>query len=478
MKDYIKSMYEQWVWISRMITKIEKKFWEKLWKERVKDIIEQLKEEWVRPRSAYTSKDLEREDGWLKNLVQSVSEKPYDYIAETWHIILKMDDMQYPILVSTIDAMIESYSKHWENLSWQQVQYKFSLTPRVWNFIKNAFNIYKDSIPFSIITLLDIPEDQLQSVAKEKADQLLESKMSKIYIDTANRLKDRKFRDFAKAKMWQEVFLEWLDEIVDKYERIELVEIKNIKSNDNYMCFITDAHIWKKWTQWIIDRFSKIADDLIKRPEKNIDVVFWWDIWELFLPYPNEMHPWQRLWMENIQSHELVLLCVNVLEDMIAKINNSWKKVSFRWILGNHWRLSEKKEYDPFRTAETIIYSFLQKIFKNTKINIDILWEKHNTFKVWNVKYLIVHWDWLSPAELNRLAIQEVEDWLYLCIVSWDKHHLVMKELSNRVMRIQSPALAWQWSYDKSLALTSLSWYLWFKENSEWMLDIWIHRLI
>lgn len=789
MKDYIKSMYEQWVWISRMINRVEKKFWEKLWKERVKDIIEQLKEEWVRSRSAYTSKDLEREDGWLKNLVQSVSEKPYDYIAETWHIILKMDDMQYPILVSTIDAMIESYSKHWENLSWQQIQYKFSLTPRVWNFIKNAFNIYKDSIPFSIITLLDIPEDQLQSVAKEKADQLLESKMSKIYIDTVNRLKEKKFKDFAKASMWYTVFLEQLDELIDKYKRTELIKKQpKIKNDNSLVCFLTDAHLGKNWTQWIINRFNTICEELLNKEEKNITIVFGGDIGELFVPY-GEMHPWQKLWMENITTTELVMLCVDVLENMISKLYNAGKKIQFKTVLGNHcflkkenpeflteqwymdfdyivennlklaqlnskwslvydypkwiikesrigkfcrfnttWRMnkwftvtdkhlfivdwnkieadkldvinysdtpvinwkysfdkidklalltildwsvvyandnskkeyrfrrlqfkvskpekikyienmlnelwvehtikkatmswwnklqpyliriywddaravnkliwkdkaipniwynvdnnskqeildiiantdwtlrewklriyntdkllldwidtifcvsiyknkrrwfdspnkkqlyewsfldnykliredylweedivdfempewnlfvrvwnttfnhsncrmSEVKEYDPHKTWWRIIFSFLQKIFKD-KVDIEIFNDDYNSFYCWGVKYLVMHWDWLSTTKLNRLALQEVENWKYLCIISWDKHHLMFKEVSDKVMWIQAPALAGAGRYDKWLALSSIPWYLEMKENSEWLLDINIKRLI
>ena len=74
-------------------------------------------------------------------------------------------------------------------------------------------------------------------------------------------------------------------------------------------------------------------------------------------------------------------------------------------ILWNHDRISEKKQYDPFRTVGRIIYSFLDRIFSKTDVDIEVLWDKHNTFCIWNIKYLVMHWDWLSPAELN--------DWLY-----------------------------------------------------------------
>jgi cell division ATPase FtsA len=41
----------------------------------------------------------------------------------------------------------------------------------------------------------------MQSVATAKASKLIESRMSNIYNTTSQRLKDKRFREFAKAKM-------------------------------------------------------------------------------------------------------------------------------------------------------------------------------------------------------------------------------------------------------------------------------------
>lgn len=478
MKEQIRERRAQKMGITRMKERLSNKYWRPVSIEEIKDIIEELKEEWA-TYDKYSSRDLERQDWWLKNLVAWVwNYDKYQYIPETWHVVLNIDWSPYPILVSTIDAMIEQYIRRWDNKSGAQIQNDFWLTAKVWNKLKNTFDIYKDSPPFSIVTLMNISEDELEEVADNKAKKLVKSRMSNIYNTTVQRHKDRKFREFAKAKMWYEVFLEWLDEIVAKYKKRELKKIKKLKNNDNYMCFLTDAHIGKKWTDWIIKRFSQITDDLLRRPESNITITFWGDIWELFTPDALEIHPWQRLGMENITTSDLVMLCVDVLENMLSTLNNNWKKVKFNAILWNHDRISEKKQYDPFRTAGRIIYSFLDRIFSKTDVDIEVLWDKYNTFCIWNIKYLVMHWDWLSPAELNRLAIQEVEKNKYLCIISWDKHHLKMSEISDRVMWVQSPALAWPWKYDKSLAMSSLSWYLWFKVNTDWLLDVWIHRLI
>ena len=84
---------------------------------------------------------------------------------------------------------------------------------------------------------MNISEDELEKVADNTAKKLVKSRMSNIYNTIVQRHKDRKFREFAKAKMWYEVFLEWLDEIVAKYKKRELKKIKKLKNNDNYMCF-------------------------------------------------------------------------------------------------------------------------------------------------------------------------------------------------------------------------------------------------
>jgi len=48
---------------------------------------------------------------------------------------------------------------------------------------------------------MNISEDELEEVADNKAKKLVKSRMSNIYNTTVQRHKDRKFREFAKAKM-------------------------------------------------------------------------------------------------------------------------------------------------------------------------------------------------------------------------------------------------------------------------------------
>lgn len=443
--------------------------------EDIRNYIKELNAQWIVVWKT-TTKDLERMDWWLKEIVKATEQRNYEYNPETWHVIINIEGIQYPLLVTTLDAIIESFSRKWKDWSSQKVKYEFWLTDQVWIKIKNMFKIYKDTVPFSIVTMLEIPEGKFEEVAKEKAEQLVESKMNRIYTDTEQRLKERLFRDFSKASMWFDVFLDRFINVMGDYKRTELVTKQpKIKNNDTTTCFITDAHLWKLWTQWVINRFNEITKSLLQKEEKNITILFWDDIAELLVPY-GEMHVGQRLWMEDITTPELVMLCVDVLDNMLGSLYNAWKNVVFKTVLGNHSRMTDNKLLDPFRSWGRIIYNFLKKLYID-KIDIEIFEDNYNIFYSGNIKYLVMHWDWLSPAMLNRLALQETEDWKYLCIINWDKHHLAFKDISENVMWIQAPALAWQWRYDKSLALTSVPWYLEMKENQYWLLDIKIHRL-
>ena len=181
--------------------------------------------------------------------------------------------------------------------------------------------------------------------------------------------------------------------------------------------------------------------------------------------------------MEDITTEDLVMMIVDVFEQMLMSLYKAGKKVIFNGMWWNHDRFTEKKEFDPYKTPAMIIYRFLQKIVEDTWIKINILRDKANEIKSGKIKYIFMHGDSLSPVEVNRRAMAAMEDWFYIVIVSWDKHHFEMKEISDDVMWIITPALAWKWKFDESIWVYSQPWAIFFKENSDWELDILLKRL-
>lgn len=480
--ERVEKMYLQRVWISRIQSSLVKSLGCEVPMELIREIINELKEAKngiVENENLLNSKDLEKSDGGLKNIVKHIgNEKKYDYNAETDHIIFYPDWVPYPILRTTVLAMFEKYSKDWENLSGKQMQYEFQLTPKAWNFIKNTFNLMKDSVPFDRITLSNMQTDnELEESAQRKAEQLLETKMMRVYSDKVSKLKDKKIKEYAAVNSVFDMLATKLENAIKMYkprdfDKVKIPEKNNNKSRD---IFITDAHFGKQWTDGIFIRFKKLTRDLVDCEEQNINITFGGDLWELFVPY-GEMHPWQRLWMEQINTEDLVMLIVDVFEQMLLELYKNGKKVTFNGMWGNHDRFTEKKELDPYRTPAMIVYRFLQKIVENTNIKVNILRDKINIVKSKNVKYVFMHGDWLSPAELNRIAIQQKEDWYYLVIVSGDKHSYKMNEISDSILWIQSPALAWQGKYDKDLSLSSLPWCVDFIKNNDWLIDVLVRR--
>lgn len=491
--DRVEKMYHQRVGISRIQATLAKTLNQEVPKELIYDIIEEIKKwkkevddiyksiEWISWIDEPSSKKKERADWWLKEIVADMGDdKKYDYFPETWHLVIYPEWQPKSLLLSTLEAIIESFSKDWKNMSAKQIMIDFQLTPKVRHYLKNTFNIYKDSTPFDPITLQSFnSEEDMEKSAKEKAERLTEWKMKRIYDDAERRFKDNAFSKFAKANMGYDIFLEKLERAIKLYIPRE-VNISNIPPIDNNLTksvIFWDAHLWKKWTDWIVIRIKKMTNELINSPEKNIDITFLWDIWECFVPFPNSMHPDQRLGMESINTEDLVMLAVDVLENMLISLYKSGKTITFNGLWGNHGRLTEKKEFDPYRSAEMIIYRFLQKIVEDTSIKINILRENINIIKSWNVKFVFLHWDELTPAKLQRIAMQELEDKYFLCICSADKHHLKITEISDRITWIQSPSLSGKWRFDENLALSSLSWYIELTKNNDWLVDINVKRL-
>lgn len=480
--DKVEQMYLNKEWVEKTKKRLLTQLWLDVPIELIKEIIEEIKKNKNKLKDIWEitdwlqSKQDEKEDGWLKQIADSDNE-PKKYDVSERHYIFYKDDKPYKVLISTVRQIFESYSKFWQDLSWEEIRQKFKLPAGIFELIKNATGLYKSSHVDDPVTLERLSEDGLDEYLEWKVERVLEDKYITKYERAIKQKQQSDLRKMAISKRGYDIFMEKFEEALKKYQPrdFDKVKIPEIKNNDTKDVFITDAHIGKQGTDGVVVRFKKLTRDLIDAKEKNINITFGWDLWELFIPY-GEMHPWQRLWMENIDTSDLIMLIVDVFENMLVSLMKAGKKVNFNGMKWNHDRFTEKKDFDPNREPALLVYKFLQRILENTTIKINILKDKANVIKSWKIKYLFLHWDWLTPAELNRRALAEAEDGYYLVIVSGDKHHYKMTEISDKVLRIQSPALAWPWKYDESLWLSSLPWAIEFVKNADWMIDFIVKR--
>lgn len=480
--ERVERQYLQWVWITRIKEWIRKILDIDAPIELIKEIMNEVKSNKDKINNIteviddLQSKQAEKEDGWLKEIAES-DNKPMKYDVSERHYIFYKDNKPYRVLISTVRAIYESYSKYWQDLSWEEIRQKFKLPAWIFELIKNATWLYKSSHVDDPVTLSRLSGDGLDEYIEWKTEKILEDKYITKYERAVKNKQQRDLSEMAISKRGYSIFMVQFEEAMKKYipRDFDKVKVPEIKNNDTKDVFITDAHIGKRWTDGIVVRFQKLTRDLVATPEKNINITFGWDLWEMFVPYW-EMHVWQRLWMEDIDTSDLIMLIVDVFENMLVTLMKAGKIVNFNGMKWNHDRFSEKKEFDPNREPALLVYKFLQRILQNSAIKINILNDKANVIKTWKVKYVFIHGDWLTPAELNRRALAETEDWFYTVIISWDKHYFRMQEISDKVLRIQSPALAWPWKYDESLWLSSLPWAIEFVKNADGMMDFIVKR--
>lgn len=312
---------------------------------------------------------------------------------------------------------------------------------------------------------------------QKKAERLTESKMKRIFDKSLESSVNSALRKVAIDNWKERKFLENLENALKLAEPIDvkwLVIPKPLNKKIREVA-MADLHMWKTWTDWIVIRVWKVTRDLVACDESIINITFLWDLWECFLPY-SEMHIWQRLWMEDIGTADLMNLIVKTITEMLLTLYKAWKIVTFNWMWWNHDRFTERKEFDPNNEPALAIYYWIKSLVENTNIRINILKQRANVIKSWRVKYIYLHWDELNEKELLRRAINEIEDWFYLIFITADKHHFKSQELADRVLWVQTTALAGAWRYDKKLWLSSLPWILETRENDDWMVDFTVKR--
>lgn len=482
--DRVEKWYKQRVGITRLQEMISKAIEQEIPMELIREIIAEIKE-WksvaVKNRKTIHewTKELEKRDWWLKDMVKEVwDEKLYDYNAETDHIIFyPPNSKSHPILRTTVLAMFEKYSKDGENLSGKQMQQQFQLTPKVWLFIKSVMDLYKDSLPFDKVTLSQISWEDMDKIAANKAEQLTEAKMRRSYDKAVTGAKDSLLR---KLYIQNEKQIDILDAISIATKRFKPIDFSTIKvpeinNNDTKRVIIADSHLGKIDTDGIVIRFKKLTRDLIETPEKKIDIKFLWDLWEQFVAWW-EKHPWTKLWMENISLEDLFLLILDTFQQMLIDLYNAWKQVTFSWVWWNHDSFEANKDFDPLRSPAMIIYRLLEKNVKWTNIKINILREKLNIIQDWKFIFLIAHWDKVWINTVKWWALQYMKDGYYIIVLTADKHHSEILEISDRVSWIITPALAGKWKYDHDLWLSSLPWAIFIDDNKDWLPDITVKR--
>lgn len=423
---------------------------------------------------------VKRIDSLKQNIAQVNSavkdNKKYEVID--WNYIIQSKLWPLKFTIEEIDEVFADFSEKWNNLTEEEMIAKYELKVEAWYAIKRAFRLYKKSNVISPFTAESLSEEELDSKIEYATAKHIDSIKRKMVVTHHKQTK----KELANAYkiLWNiDYFLEHLQTYISEHKPLEVdFSPPVIHNNDTRHFVLSDIHIGKIDTKWVIRRLDELHKRILECPEKNIHITCLWDIAETIVQ--DWMHAWQIAFWTDAEwgyGFDLMMNIVQIFEKFLMSLFRAWKVVYFKWITGNHWRMTAWKEYDTQRTGELVIYEMIKRWVANTSVSVEYFRKPISTFWYGNLHFVIYHWDgFLDKQKPEQILVAHGAFGKYHVLMSGDKHTLKMSEGKNYTW-IKDPALAWQWKYDSDMNLHSEPWYLEIKENSYGTADILIRRL-
>jgi len=419
---------------------------------------------------------------WLDNDISDMEEvlheindsiespKHYDILEEDYILEHKWLDKIFKIKIELVDQIFKDYSKHWSNLSWEEILRKYKLKPEVWSLIKNKLRLYKASDVISPYTAENSSEEELKDIIHDAIDENISATKEKM-LDTY----DKVFKKEAKKAMKQawnfQYQLDNLRNVLENYNP-KVVEFKEFvfENSDNKDFVITDLHIGKKNTDRILDDLAKIKQSAIDSPEQNINIICLWDIWENFSQTP--MHSWQHITLDKdipTNPFDLQLYIAWVFESLLVDLKNANKNVKFIWLTWNHDRVTKSNDDDILRQAWLVIYELIKSRLDKLDIDVKYFRETINTFTTESKHYILSHWEyWFNNKKPQQLLWDYWRQDRFNIILSWHTHQNKMEVWQNYAKIVVAP-LAWSWDYDERLGLNWETGFTTIKDSIDWV---------
>lgn len=455
--ERIKLLKEDWFSIRKIKDKVNNDMWTTLNFHHVRWIINALQDE------------VESIKDNLKDLSDSVEEdQPYEvtedhYIfhqkrknAESWEIEIN----KFPILISTVDAIFKDYSKHWNNLSWEEILQKYNIKIELFNIIKNRLRLFKASHVVSPVTLDRCNEDELQWHIDWAIDEHIEDRYRRKFTSTFEKKRNEDYIVKSKKIANIDYELNVIRQFLEQYQPRELNIIREvITNNDEITVLFSDLHIGKMWTDKVLSRIERMTTDIINRPEKKVNLICLWDLFETMAKW--WMHPGQVESMEWLYWFDLFKKVIDVFETMLASLYSAGKDIKFYWIGGNHDRFTANKEDWFAWIAALMVYEVIRKSLQNINIEINLLRETWNVLDLQWFRYILHHWDdWANKKKPSQILWEKWDREKPNIIAMWDKHHHEAIDPNTNATFALVPWMAWENEYDKKLLLASYPWYM------------------
>lgn len=392
-----------------------------------------------------------------------VTDDHYIFYTKVKNDLWEIETKKYPIEIKVVDDIFKDYSKHWHNLSWEEILQKYEIKPEVFNLIKSRLRLYKASHVLSPATIERCTEEELQARINGAIDSHIHDRYRTKFINTFEKKKNEDYIKKSKVISNIDYLLDHIKEFLKEYKPRELNILReDIKNNDEITVFFSDLHLGKMNSGSVIARLNKMTLELINRPEKILNLFSMWDLFETIARWG--MHPWQLESMDWPFEFDLLMKVVHTLEDMLLSLHKSGKIINFYWLGGNHDRFTAWHDDWQKGIWALIVYEMVSRGLSNLNLNINILREEWSAIDLQGFRYLVAHWDnGANKKADNRPADilwQKGKQWVPNLIVTWDWHKKQETDPFYNSTRLLVPAMAWANEYDTKLMLSSYPWYL------------------
>lgn len=413
--------------------------------------------------------DIKEIKNTLSDLNETIEEHKHYEVTDDHYIFYskrpnqetgEMEKVMFPIEIKVVDQIFKDFSKHWNNLSGEEILQKYEIKPELFQMIKSRLRLYKASDVISPATLDRLsPEEQQQYI-----DWAIDEHIKNRYKERFTKTHDKKLKEdyIRKSKILSnyDYLLEHLNEFLKNHKprEIELITSES-KNNDRLLACISDMHLGKKRTANVRERIFKITQDLIKRPEQFVDLYFWGDNMETLARW--WMHKGQLESMDWPFEFDLLMKCVEEIETMLLSLYKSWKNVTVYWVWGNHSRFTQNKEDWMNWLWDLLVYEMVRRSVEQIWIQINILRDTWNTFDIDWIHYIAHHWDDnATKKKASEILWEKGKQWVPNVILFGDKHHYEQFDPNSDAVKILIPSIAWANEYDEKMLLASYTWYV------------------
>ena len=414
----------------------------------------------------------------LQQLNHDIKSKSHYETTENEYIFYKKEKDNYwedlykwyKILISTVDDIFKDYSKHWNNLSQDEIIQKYSLKPEVWNMIKSRLRLFKTSHTLSPISLDRSTDEELEEHIEEAIDEHIQDRYKSRFVNTFEKKKDIDYIKKSKILANIDNTLEHIDEYLKNYKPKELnIDIPEVNNSDEITVLFSDIHLGKMNTKEVLRRIEEMGDDLANREEKNITLISLWDLYENLVKW--WMHLWQVEDMDWPHWFDLLMKWVEAIEKLILKLYSKGKNIKMYWLWWNHWDFTNLKQGRWWGIGEHIAFEMIRRWLQNIEVEINILRDTWNILEIEDIRYILHHWNDGVAKKWQRKPKDILwEFWdtsKFNIIATWDLHHLETNNNSDKSLSLIVPALAWRNSFDSKLWLSSNPWYVIVKRKDD-----------